>query len=197
MRCVSPQEAEALFGHLGFSVSLEHAWYRSALILDQARAIGQRRIAAEQPSDFDQIRYLIRDLNKWLPPNRERLLWVDHWEEGIFGFDHAMAATTWRGLGETRTLSEAPGILFDAQNWNEEDQLEIDPVQKHARSLMLGLVSLLMMTDSDGWLISADSLDRIEFWEGNFFFHSKNKTQLKLANNIVDRYGCKRWPTSD
>jgi hypothetical protein len=198
MRCLSPAQAEAMFGCHGFSVSLENAWYRSALILEPSYARRQRRIAAEQPSEFGKIAHFIRALNRWLPSNRVRLLWVDHWDTGVYGgSENAMVAATWRGLGETRSLFEAPGLLLESQNWEEQDQTEIVLPQAEALGVLVGLVTLLMMTESDGWLISADSVDRIEFWEGHFFFHSADSAQLERANAIVDEFGCTRWETSD
>jgi hypothetical protein len=198
MRCLSPPEAEALFGQLGFRFSLDQTSYRSALVLASERAEHQSRIAAEQPSDFRRIAHFIRSINRWLPPNRERLFWADHWETGVFGgYEDAMVVAAWRGLGEPRTLDESPGLLLDAQNWDEEDQTETGPAQAEALGVLVGVVTMLMMTNSDGWLISAGSVDRIEFWEGHFFFHSDDKTQLKRANDIVDEFGCSRWKTSD
>ncbi len=171
MRCISAAEADSLLSPQGFSVSLEHEWYRSALILDQAHTCTQHRIAAEPPSSFGQISSFVRSLNQWLPPNQKRVFWADRWETGFFGgHENSLAALAWRGLGDGRTLQEAPGLLFDAEDWSEEDQLQITATHAEASGLIVGLVTLLMMTLSDGWLISTNTTDRVEFWEGNFFF---------------------------
>ena len=198
MRCLSPSEAEAIFGHNGFSVSLAHEWYRSALVLDNVHAVRQSRVSAEQPSNFSHIAHFIRALNRWLPSNQQRLFWVDHWETGVYGgFENALIAAAWRGLGESRTLEEARGLFLEAYDWGEEDQLIISPAQAEALGLLVGVATTLMMTHSDGWLVSSGCVDRIEFWEGHFFFHSDDKAQLKRADDIVEKYGCARWRTSD
>ncbi len=196
MRCLSPAEVEAISVEPQFRVSLAHIEYRSQLYLDPVHAKTQSRIAAEQPSDIKHTPEFVRQLNRWLPTNRARLLWVDHWETGLRNGGNAIVALAWRGLGETRSLEQAPGVFFDKQDWREDDQLAISSTQAEARSILAGIVAMLMMTLSDGWLVSPGCADRIEFWEGNFFFHSDNSEQLRLANEIVDTLGCVRWKTS-
>lgn len=116
MRCLSPAQAEEIFNDPKFTVSLDHAWYRSALVLDPSYGKQQTRIAAEQPSDIGSLAHFVRTLNRWLPSNRERLLWVDHWETGVYGgFENAMVVATWRGLGETRSLQDAPGLYWTSK----------------------------------------------------------------------------------
>ncbi|MDB5497169.1 MAG: hypothetical protein JWP28_1200 [Phenylobacterium sp.] len=197
MRCLAPSEAETIFGSQGFSISLENQWYRSALVLARTKARRQARVAAQQLSDIGRTEHFVRTLNRWLPSNRARLLWVDHWQTGLYGgFENAIVAAAWRGLGEARPLNEAPGLYFDGHHWDEQDQIEILPSHAEALGVLTGVVAMLMITGSDGWLISADSVDRIEFWEGHFFFHSASREQLKRANDIVDEFGCVRWKTS-
>lgn len=146
------------------------------------------RLGARPPGDIAVLPDFIRELNRWLSPDGERLLWIDHWE----GFDHAIVAVIRAGLGEARVFDEAPGYLFDAQNWSVEDQLEVSTEMARNMGELIGLAALVMMTRSDGWLLSPDSADRIEFWEGNFFFYSQNPDQIIRAYTIVDQFGCSR-----
>jgi hypothetical protein len=196
MRCLSPSEAEEIFGRLGFSVSLKHA-YRKALILADPVDGRQTRIAAEQPSDIGRVEFFVRALNRWLPTNCSRLLWVDHWDTGSFGGqENAIVSAAWRGLGETRSPEDAPGLYLDPQDWDQEDQTEIPASQAEALGILTGVVTTLMITRSDGWLVSEGGTDRIEFWEGHFFFHSADRKQLDRANEIVNEFGCARWKES-
>jgi hypothetical protein len=193
MRCLSAVETEAIFSSPKFRVCLDHQWYRSALVLDPAVAYQQTRIAAAQPTDIRGMAHFVGTLNRWLPSNRARLLWVDHWELGVYGFDNVLVGAAWRGLGETRPLGEACGLFLEAQDWDQEDQAEVSPVQAEARGLLAGMVAMLMMTQSDGWLVAEDCADRIEFWEGNFLFYSADAGQIERANEIVETFGCVRW----
>jgi hypothetical protein len=193
MRCLSPEEAEATFSSPKFSVSLEHQWYRSALQLDRAYASRQTRIAAEQPDSLGAVPYFAMRLNRWLPARRSRLLWVDHWETMTFFGAEALVAATWRGLGEARSFKQAPGLYLDPQDWDEEDQTTISSTHAAALGALVGVIALVMMTYSDGWLISEGCADRIEFWEGHFFFHSHDPMQLERGGAIIDSFGCKRW----
>lgn len=197
MRCLSPAEAEAIFANQGFSVSSEHREYRQGLVLDAAVASRQTRLAAEQPSDVGRLDYFVWALNRWLPTNHARMLWVDHWETGALGgCENAIVEAAWRGLGEARSLDDAPGLYLDSEHWDEEDQTLMAVSQAHALGVLTGVVAMLMITKSDGWLISEASADRVEFWEGHFFFHSADQEQLKRADEIIDQFGCIRWSTS-
>jgi hypothetical protein len=195
MRFVSPAEAEAVFTSPKFSVSLEHQWYRSALCLDPACAASQIRVAAEQPESLGDIPNFAGRLNRWLPTGRARMLWVDHWEDMTFCGAASLVEAAWRGLGERRSFRQAPGLHLDPQIWDEQDQTAVSPAHADAIGALVGLIALVMMSYSDGWLISADCPDRIEFWEGRFFFHSSDARQLESANAIIDAFGCKRWKT--
>lgn len=58
--------------------------------------------------------------------------------------------------------------------------------------LLEGFTTMILMTSSDGWLIAEGCIDRIEFWEGNIFFHSKEAKQIERANALLDGFGCSR-----
>jgi len=193
MRCLSPAEASAIFGPSGFTVMSDDG-YRSALALEPKLASRQVRVAAEQPEDFGRVAAFVRAVNRWLPSHRPRLLWVDHWDTGQFGgFETAMVSAAWRGLGEQRSLVEAPGLYLGGQDWDEQDQTQVTAAQAESLGLLVGVVAMMMITGSDGWLISEGGVDRVEFWEGNFFFHSGDAGQIARANEIVDEFRCVRW----
>jgi hypothetical protein len=192
MRCLSPPELEAIFSPFGFSVSLKHAWYRSALVLSEENAAGQIRVGARPPAELSTIGYFVRAINRWLPTNTERLLWIDHWEYIPYKFNDGIVVAARAGLGETRSLTDAPGHYFEKQNWDEEDQVDVTEGQERAMGLLEGIASMILMTSSDGWLIAEGSIDRIEFWEGNIFFHSKDAKQIERANALLDSFGCSR-----
>jgi hypothetical protein len=192
MRCLTPADVEGLFAQLGFSVSLENRSYRSALQLDDRLAAAQARVGARPPADVARHLSFAAALNRWLPTKRNRLLWVDHWEYGPYGADDALIVATRAGLEETRSLIEAPGHYFDAHAYEEEDQDAVSREQAHDVALLSGLMSLVMTTKSDAWLIADGCIDRIEFWEGNLFFHSADPSRLALANDLLDQFECSR-----
>ena len=55
-------------------------------------------------------------------------------------------------------------------------------------------MSLMMINGWDGWLVADGSSDRIEFWEGNIFFYSNEKSRLTIANSLMDQFDCPRDP---
>ncbi len=177
MRCLSKAEAATILDPRGYSI-------RPTAPID--------RLGARPPGDIAVLPDFIRALNRWLSPDGERLLWIDHWEPGAHGFDRAIISAIRAGLGEARPFDEAPGYLFAAQNWAAEDQAEVSAETARNMGELIGLAGLVMMSQSDGWLLSPDSADRIEFWEGNFFFYSQNPDQIIRAYTIVDQFGCSR-----
>lgn len=130
-------------------------------------------------------------LNRWLPNNQRRLLWIDHWT-GEVPSTHALFIAARTGFGESRSISDAPGHLFKEYPYHEEDQLRISGGQAAETGVLIGLTTLLMMNNWDGWLIADGSSDRIEFWEGNFFFHSSEDRKLKDGDELMKQFGCPR-----
>ncbi len=184
MRCLSKAEAATILGPRGYSI-------RPPSPID--------RLGARPPANIAVLPDFIRELNRWLSPDGERLLWIDHWETGPYGYDHAIVRIIRNGLNESRTFveppgwsDEAPGYLFGAQNWAAEDQADVSIEMARNMGELIGLASLVMMTQSDGWLLSPEAPDRIEFWEGNFFFYSQNPDRIIRAYTIVDQFGCSR-----
>jgi hypothetical protein len=123
---------------------------------------------------------------------RARLFWIDHWEEGLYGAEQAILAAARLGLGETRSVEQAPGHLFEPYDYDEEDQLLVSREQAHAMAVLTGLVTLTLMTNSDAWLIADGSSDRIEFWEGNIFFRSQDSARMTRADELLTTFKCSR-----
>jgi hypothetical protein len=191
MRCLSPREAVDLFGKDGFSVNSEQDWYRIELLLEPKVASQQFRIGGRPTSDANRLVSFAETLNRWLPPNRHRLLWVEHWQDSFPSTcDLFMAARV--GLGEARSMSEAPGHYFDSFPYDEQDQTKISPEHARQTGILVGLMSLMMIGGWDGWLVADGSADRIEFWEGNLFFHSSERSRLADAESLMDQFHCPR-----
>lgn len=53
-------------------------------------------------------------------------------------------------------------------------------------------MALTMINGWDGWLVARGNTDRIEFWEGNIFFYSSEKSRLVAANLLMDEFNCPR-----
>jgi hypothetical protein len=50
------------------------------------------------------------------------------------------------------------------------------------------MAAILLATGSDGWLVAPGAVDRVEFWEGNIFFHSADTERLAAASELLN--GC-------
>jgi hypothetical protein len=189
MRCLTPIELVELFGPIGFSVVSNPHLHRTALRLAKDIAARQNRVGGRPTPDLNRLTRFTEALNRWHPTNRHRLLWVDHWAD-YFPSTYALFMAARTGLSESRSLSEAPGHYFDPFPYDERDQLRISTEQGHQTGILIGLMSLLMMNGWDGWLVAEGSVDRIEFWEGNVFFHSDDKERLMSAKALMHQFEC-------
>jgi hypothetical protein len=161
--------------------------------LDAGLATQQKRVGGRPTLDLRRLPEFIEALNRWLPNDDRRLLWVDHWDD-LFPSACALFVMARAGLGESRSIADAPGHLFEAHSYHERDQLRIDEHQSHETGILIGLASLLIMNGWDGWLLSEGSLERVEFWEGNLFFHSSTGSKLEEANRLLEQFECPKVP---
>jgi len=182
-----------LLRQTGFSVTSNPHLDRTALVLDPAIASRQTRLGGGPTPDVSRLPHFAEALSRWYPPHVHRVLWIDHWSNDFpSAYDLFVAARV--GLGETRSLSEAPGHYFDPHPYDERDQTRLSQEQARQTGILVGLTSLAMISSWDGWLIAGGSSDRIEFWEGNIFFYSCERPRLTGAKSTMDEFGCPRDP---
>ena len=186
MRCLSVVEAAKILTADDYSVTSKSG--RNSLVLRSDIASSQTRVETSPPvasrlSDFAAA------LIRWHINDRERLVWVDSWND-LTPSPYAFVMAARNGLGESRSLSDAPGHYFDAYPYHEQDQLAISTPHAKELSLMVGFVAAMIINEWDGWLVAIDSTDRIEFWEGNILFYSSDREQLAAARSMLDQFGC-------
>ena len=188
MQFLTPAETIEHFGSAGFYVDTSEASYRIELCLNKQQAERQGRLGG-RPSEDTSLPFLAHLLINWLPRASSRLLWISHWETHFLDFGE-MILTVRQGLGETRSLSESPGHYFKDLPFEELDYLALSPEHLLEMNRLCGLIGLVILANWDGWLIASEGVDRIEFWEGNFFFHSVDKARLKAAESLMAEAKC-------
>jgi hypothetical protein len=77
-------------------------------------------------------------------------------------------------------------------DYHERDQTKIGPAQARETGILAGLTSMVMIGGWDAWLIADGGSDRIEFWEGNMFFHSSRPARLTEAEVLMREFDCPR-----
>jgi hypothetical protein len=152
MQCINPEELTTLFGPAGFAVMSNPGLRRTTLALKSESASRQKRIGGRPTPRIDRFLRFAEALNRWHATSQRRLLWVDHWADD-FPSTHALFIAARAGLGEIRSISEAPGHLFDAYPYHERDQLKISTEQSRQTGILIGLMSLLMINGWDGWRV--------------------------------------------
>lgn len=193
MRCLTPKEMATIFAQAGFSVSTDQEWYRVSLVLEPKIATRQSRIGGRPTPSVSRLAQFAESLSRWLPSNQHRLLWITHFNKDFPNtYDLFVAARV--GLGETRSLSEAPGHYFDSFDYHERDQLMLSPEQVRQTGILVGMMALVMVNSWDGWLIADDGSNRIEFWEGNLFFYSNENARLDDARLLMEEFDCPQNP---
>ena len=190
MQFLTPEETIKRFGNNGFYVDSSQAWYRIDLVLNHPQVDKQGRIGG-RPSEFTALPWLAHQLVNWLPAASSRLLWISHWENDFLSFGETVLAMR-RGLGELRSLSHTPGHYFEEQPFAETDCLALSPEQSQEINQLCGLIGLVILAQWDGWLISDNGIDRVEFWEGNLFFHSIDRERLNVAKRLMADCKCRQ-----
>jgi len=166
-------------------VTADSKRYPAALSLVPEVARRQRRVGAAPPGHLGGLRWLIEEANGWLPSACGRVLWITGFEQAVAGAEEFLMAIR-RGFSEQRGPEEAPGHYFCPQPWQERDQLLVSREHAAALSVLVGLAVTVLMTGSYGWLVAEDAAERIEFWEGNIFFHSADAGRLKAAKVLLE-----------
>jgi len=190
MRCVSPAEAFDLLDLPDFSVSDEHRWYRRALVLRTDIAVTQKRLDAGAPTGAWQLPYFADAVSRWFPSETKRLLWIAHWQESTHHFGSSFVTAARRGLGESRSIDEAPGHVFAPHPYAELDQAELSVEHQTEAGLLAGFLCQLIVSGSDGWLVADGCNDRFEIWEGNVIFYSANSEKIAEAKDIFKAFNC-------
>src|SRR5690242_18224921 len=124
MQFVTCRELDELFGRQGFSAQTNSEQHLASLRVTAQISSSQRRVGGRPPKNASLYNGFAEALNRWLPNNSRRLLWIDA-ANNFFPSTHELFMAARMGLGETRTIYEAPGHLFDAYPYHESDQLRI------------------------------------------------------------------------
>jgi hypothetical protein len=193
MRCITPEEVAELFGQDGLSISGNPAFQRFGLTVRDDIWSRLRRLEARPAPEAGRLMSFAASLNRWLPTKRQRLLWFSHWGAPWPDQDpYAVIAATRIGLGESRPLPEAPGHLFEAHDYDNQDQAEMPEAQWRDVSLLASFMALVMISDWDAWLIAQGCTDLVEFWEGNLFLYSDSGARLQEADALLTGFDCPR-----
>lgn len=189
MRFLTGEEAWPLIAKTGFVPDLQGNPYPGVPVH------GTRRIEAEFTSPAWSLSDLADELISWLPGNSDRFLWLANW----FGpggppsspYSAFQAART--ALGAKGEVIDARVCHFDQQSWSQ-DELAVTPEDGVERSVLIGMLVMLIPADWDAWILSSTSTDAVEIWERNVLFHTADAGQAAKADRLIARFGLARWP---
>lgn len=186
MRFLTCSEADDWLAPAGWHVVLNEFWQTTHLHsgpTDQPT----HRVGGIPICEPDSLPYFLAALNRLLPNNRERLLWIERTEctdPTLLPGIQALRA----GLGEQRDFLTAPGLLFDSLDYSEEDQTRISDAARYQTSILITFSTLFL---AHGWtakLRAEGTQDFVEFWEGHVLFVSTDPQRVSAANILFDQY---------
>jgi hypothetical protein len=157
--------------------------------------VGTQRIEAGVTCPGWKISGLASTLIDWLPGNANRLLWLTNWF-GPYGpvsspYSAFLAARS--ALGAEGDIIDAPVHLFGSRTW-ADDPLTVSAEAAAERSVLIGLLVMLIPAGWDAWLLSSTSSDAVEIWERNLLFHTANLERAAAAEQVIASYGLAAGP---
>ena len=188
MQFLSARQAVDQYGHLIADIDATNEWYRTQLVFSPEAIGRQHRVGGGSPSGMSYAAFS-HALLDWLGGEGARLLWVSHFEDGVGGYYELFEAAR-KGLGATGALSGQPGLAFRPAPYHEFGVPALSAEDRAYINIACGLISLVHLGAWDGWLIARHCSDRIEFWEGNVFFHSSQGDRLESGEDILRRFKC-------
>lgn len=128
--------------------------------------------------------FMIDALIKWIPTNKDRLVWVDSWEHNGLRLSELFFCFR-NSMGESSSIEDVPGVYFSNCDFNSEFQCELYGNNLKTVSILANLIFIMLEESWNGWLLSSESTDRIFIYEQIIEFHSDDMAQIEKANEII------------
>ncbi len=145
------------------------------------------------PGEAGSAEVFAAQIMEWLPAGDERLFLLTHWltypDRRVPLFELIR-----RGWGEDRSLSDAPGFLFQsAENENVEERQK--PTNAN-EAILCGLVFLSICYTWEGYIISMNSRDFIFLGDGFVQFSSTDSAKIDEAKSLIETFQLQPRTTS-
>jgi hypothetical protein len=182
MQCLGPDEANDMLKGTQFYIDTSFAVAPPLRIREVAQP--QERFGGVMQNQSSRHAELAQALNRWIPHDGERLIWVGDANESYLSLVPVLE-TIRAGLCERRKLRTAPGHWFSAYDYHEFDQTKISEDQAFEESLLVACLSLVLSGYWDAWLVSPREDDYIEFHEDCVYFYTRNENKIREARSIL------------
>ncbi len=139
--------------------------------------------------DYRWVEEVAPALAAWLPSDKDRMLWIQS-ASGSALFSELLL--NWReARGATAALQQVPGHFFEAVGTAPVDW-QASETNESLRDLA-SLIALTILAGWHGWFISAQCLDRIEFYDGGVRLYSPDVSRRDDAGFLLASFG---WDVS-
>ncbi len=128
------------------------------------------QIMSTQPNDARGLGYDAYKIAKWLPAESQCLFWITNWGASVC-MDNLMSKVR-IGCGESRTLGEVRGHLFEMA---EESDLD----------MLAGFVFMIISFSWQAYIVSADGRHHIYLGDQFMTFSSPDEKKMDAAKDLV------------
>jgi hypothetical protein len=130
-------------------------------------------IMVTMPKTAPKLLFFSARLTEWLQGDSPRLLLLSDWN--TFDFQVVPFTKMRIGCGETRTLAEAPGHLFDTLGEEEA-------------AVMSGLIFSILAFDWYAYAVGRNRVDFIYLGDEYLIFSSVEQKKLDEARELIETY---------
>jgi hypothetical protein len=175
MRCLTGTETQHWIGPMGLTIKGF-----------EIERIGNRvpPFSVKRRFSGSEVNWSIAEaIVSWLPHDSQRFLWLSHWETyppGQVTFVEALR----RGCGESRSLFETPGHLFEPVSYSDYDARS--PSDICEESVLAGLVLLVLSLEWDATFLSKATTDSVFISDGYALFSSDIAERVSSVPGVAD-----------
>ncbi len=119
----------------------------------------------------NNIGFFAARLADWLSPDSNRMVWIT--TSNSFDFQMTLFDKIRLGCGESRTLADAPGHLFEGMSEEET-------------ALVSGLMFFMIAFDWWGFFVAENCTDYIYLGDEYMIFYSDNDEKIKGATDLIN-----------
>lgn len=165
MKCLTRQEAEQWLASRQVQMD-EHKHLQCAGT--------QLKVTTSKPDERRVLAQYAAYLAGWLPCDTTRMLWVSGgWDKVSLNMFEKMR----KGFGESRSLTDAPGHLFEASD--------------QENCLLTGFAYLMMACDWCGYIVPECGNEFVFLGDEHVVFSSTEVPKIREVSDLVAHYGLK------
>jgi hypothetical protein len=187
MQRLTKQTLPETLKKMGFQVTSDGGSAHCELFLSEKNRTHIRSRSVVPCMDASKLPHFLMDLAAWVSSKSRKIVWIENSTQGFLSYDLifermvAADSTIW-GQDHER------GLFFEEIDFQEAFDQNLEKSLVDEVNLLIGVLSVIVLADWSAKMLSENSRDHIEFWEGNVIFHSENREKMQSAMELADRF---------